>query len=74
MKLGIENSPLNVPCPACGHEVQKVISEIHENDQITCPACGVRFSFQKKDVDERISAVEKSIEKAFSDLDKFFKK
>lgn len=74
MKLNIENTPVDVPCPACGNKAQVAFSEIKNKDQIVCSACGISIRLEFKDAPEAIIAAENAVAKLASDLGKLNKK
>lgn len=68
MKLNIENTPIDIPFPACGYKAQVPVSELKNKDQIVCGACRISIGLEFKDAPEAVIDAEKSVGKLVNDL------
>ena len=74
MYLNTENAPINIPCPACGHEQTQTFGELKRVANLTCPSCGIAFEHDIEKLDAGFQDAEKMIAKMAIDLAKLNKK
>ena len=55
-----ESTPIDIPCPKCGHKLTKSIRELKTNTKFACPKCGQ--GFDSADFKAEIQKVDKAID------------
>ena len=70
-----EKEIAKIPCTKCGKKISKKIKELsaHRSHEITCPACGAKFTLDTNKVQKAVREAEQSIADLKRNLGKTFK-
>jgi len=60
----IDDNPVSIPCPKCGHKITRNIAELNTDPKIPCPGCGSILAINA----EGLRTATKGVDEAIADF------
>jgi hypothetical protein len=67
----LDDQPLPIPCPNCGHKIIKTIQWCRGNGGLACPECHFIACLDKRQVQQELAKVDQALDgfrRAFAQL------
>lgn len=73
MKGILDDSPIELTCPGCGHKFKERIGKLKTNPKLPCPSCRLEISIEADSLNAAVKKVDKSMADLRKTLDSFGK-